>query len=225
MRGLLLSLLFLALIGEIKAQDTIVKRSGEQIPAKVMEVNSSSIKFKRIDSPDGPLYDLQLWEIRYIIYTGGRKESYESVLPPPPPAPAPLIKSEDLSILTLGKKYYYKERRIDEATVLAIAKQRKDPKVDLMISKVREKNLIQNCSFVAGGILLNVGFYEYLSNLPKRGRRGSPASNTSNLNARQNGEYMMLGALACAAVAITFHIDEVRHARLVVALYNKTLIH
>ncbi len=223
MRGFLLSLLFLAFIGEIKAQDTIVKRNGEQIPAKVLEVNSSSIKFKRIDSPDGPLYDLQLWEIRCIIYNGGRKESYESILPPPPPPP-PLIKSEDLSIITLGKKYYYKERRIDEATVLALAKQRKDPRMDLMISKVREKNLIQNCSFVAGGILLNVGFFEYISNLPKRGRRGSPASNTSNLNARQNGEYMMLGALACAAVAITFHLDEVRHARLVVALFNQNLI-
>jgi hypothetical protein len=207
------------------AQDTLVKRDGARIAAKVLEVNPSEIRYKRSDSPDGPLYTINPWELRSIIYAGGRVESYETVQSPPPPPPSPVFK-EDLSIQPIGKHYYYKEHKIAENDMLAIATKRNDPKTNLMIKKVQEKKLIQNCALIAGAGLFTAGLYVYATNGPSRGgRRGSPVSNTAKANSRQNGEFMMLGALGCAAVSITFKFDRTRHPHMVVELYNQSLIH
>lgn len=40
----------------IQAQDVITKRNGDEILAKILEVNPTEIKYKRYDNPDGPLY-------------------------------------------------------------------------------------------------------------------------------------------------------------------------
>jgi hypothetical protein len=205
--------------GILLAQDTLVKRNGERIPSKVLEINPSEIKFKRSDSPDGPVYVLPPWEVSSIIYPGGRTESYEAVQPPP----VRLLPAEDRSISYMGRSYYYKERKTNESGMLAIAQELHDPKVNLMIKKVQEKKLIQNAAFIGGAVLFNVGFYEFIANQPRRGRRGSPVSNAASANARQNGEYMMYGALGLAAVTITFKFDRIRHAHMVADLYNQAL--
>ena len=38
------------------AQDTIVKLDGSKIAAKVIEINSSDVKYKKFSMPDGPTY-------------------------------------------------------------------------------------------------------------------------------------------------------------------------
>jgi hypothetical protein len=224
MKSFLFFLLIIPCFLTASAQDTVVKRNGEIILAKVVEVSSSDIKFNRTDSPNGPLYILNKWELNYIIYSGGRKESFESIQPPPPPLVI-LPKPEDLNMSYSGKRYYFKDRLIREPDMLAIATKRKDPKVDLMIQKVKDKKLIEHSALIGGAGLWVAGSYVYLTNLGRRGRRGSPVNNASTTTARQNGEYMMLGALACGVISISFHIDRTRHAHMVVDLYNKTLIH
>jgi hypothetical protein len=221
-RNLLLLIICVSFTTMSRAQDTVSKRNGEKIAAKVLEVNTTDIKFKRADSPDGPIYSLSLWELEYILYAGGRKESYTQAVPPPPTTvylPAP----EDLSMSYQGKRYYYKERRKGEADMLDIAKKIKDPKVDLMIKKVQDKKFIQYGTFVGGAILFNVGFFEFITHQPPRSRRGTPSSNAATTNARQNGQYMMLGAAGFAAVTVTFKLDRTRHAHMVVDLYNKAI--
>ncbi len=230
-RGISLVLLFIlfAFAGNsLSAQDTIVKRDGMKIPAKILEVNSAEIHYKRSDSPDGPLYVVKPWELLAIIYAGGRTESYESIQPPPVPLPAILQpQKEDLSIQLIGKHYYYREHAIGETDMLALASKINDKKVNLLIKKVDEKRMIQNGALIAGSILFVAGLYEYAANGPKRGGRrrgGSPAATASNTSARQTGEFMMLGAVGCAAVAITFKFDRTRHAHMVVSLYNQSIL-
>jgi hypothetical protein len=54
--------------------DVIVMRNGEEIQAKVFEVTSSVIKYRRCDLPDGPLYTVNKSEVFMLKYPNGVKE-------------------------------------------------------------------------------------------------------------------------------------------------------
>ncbi|HEV7230710.1 MAG TPA: hypothetical protein VGO45_05240 [Bacteroidia bacterium] len=221
MKYLFLFFLFSLSFLTISAQDTIVRRNGEQVVAKVLEVNTTEVRYKRADAPDGPVYAAAKWELQYIIYAGGRKESYLEFNPPPPLLARPV----DLSIQISGSSYYYKEHRISERDMLNVAQQRKDKKVDLMIRETRDKRLIQTAFFAGGLCFFTSGLYVYATNLPRRrGRRGAPVSTASSATARQNAGYLLLGGVACEAVAVVFKIDRVRHAHMVTTLYNQSLL-
>src|ERR1035437_3586109 len=62
----------------IQAQDTVVKRNNEKVVAKIIEVNQNDIKYKRFDYQDGPTFSIVKWELKYIVYGNGVKESFEN---------------------------------------------------------------------------------------------------------------------------------------------------
>ena len=45
-------------MGNISAQDVIVKKDGSTILSKVMEVGSTEVKYKKYSNLDGPLYTI-----------------------------------------------------------------------------------------------------------------------------------------------------------------------
>ena len=59
--------------------DVIVMRNGDEVKAKVSEVTSAVIKYKRCDLVDGPLYTVNKSEVFMIRYPNGTKE----VMPEP----------------------------------------------------------------------------------------------------------------------------------------------
>jgi hypothetical protein len=214
--------ILLAYSFSIKAQDTIVTRNGETIISKLVEVNPTNVRYKRFDYQDGPLFMLEKQDLKFIVYVNGMKDSFENYVAPP----APVIKfpAIDLTMQTSGKHYYYKERRIGEPDMLAIAGKLNDPKINLMIKKTEEKKLVQNITAIAGIPLFISGFYIYESNRPKRSHRGSTSvSSSSHIQAQKNGEYLMLGAVASELASFYFSIDRRRHAHIVVDAYNKEI--
>ena len=54
-----------------KAQDTIVKRNGEKVTVKLMEVNPNDVRYKRLDYLEGPLFTVQKQDIKFIVYANG----------------------------------------------------------------------------------------------------------------------------------------------------------
>jgi hypothetical protein len=77
------------------AQDTIIKRNKEQIIAKILEISSTEIKYRRADLPDGPIYTEGKSQISSIHYSNGSVDDYnipvkkiETPPPPPPTVPA-----------------------------------------------------------------------------------------------------------------------------------------
>ncbi|MES2512907.1 MAG: hypothetical protein V4580_02135 [Bacteroidota bacterium] len=58
------------------AQDTIYKRTGAVIPAKIFEVNIKDVSYKRSDLPDGPLFIITKNEIKKIKYFTGAVDSF-----------------------------------------------------------------------------------------------------------------------------------------------------
>jgi hypothetical protein len=74
--GLLLFFCINFFCAVLHAQDTIVKMNHEKVLAKVQEVGIESIKYKRYNSPDGPVYILAKREINRIIYADGTVEIF-----------------------------------------------------------------------------------------------------------------------------------------------------
>lgn len=58
------------------AQDNILLRSGEEIPAKVLEVNQTELKYRKTANPDGPIYTAPLRDIFLIKYANGTKDVF-----------------------------------------------------------------------------------------------------------------------------------------------------
>lgn len=60
----------------MQAQDILSRRDGTTIEAKVLEVTSSEIKYKKHTNLDGPTYTVPVAEVASIVYSNGERESF-----------------------------------------------------------------------------------------------------------------------------------------------------
>jgi len=80
-----IALLFILFINGIGfSQDMITYKNGTEVKAKVLEVNSSEVKFRKMDNPDGPLYTALKSELFMIKYENGTTELFSSETKPQP---------------------------------------------------------------------------------------------------------------------------------------------
>jgi hypothetical protein len=63
----------------MNAQDTIALKSKVVNAVKILEVNTETIKYKRIDNPDGPTYSVYKSEVDFVKYSNGIKENIDSL--------------------------------------------------------------------------------------------------------------------------------------------------
>lgn len=85
MKRLLLFLLPALLCGAAaRAQDVLTKVSGDEIPAKVLEITPSEVRYKRADNPDGPLIIVRRADVFMIRYANGTKDVLNPTLGPAP---------------------------------------------------------------------------------------------------------------------------------------------
>ena len=59
------------------AQDVIVKKDGSTILSKILEVNTSDIKYKKYSNLDGPTYTILKAELLSINYKNGEKDMFD----------------------------------------------------------------------------------------------------------------------------------------------------
>jgi len=72
----LMSFLLCLFSGPAFSQDIIIKLTGEEIEAKVLEVNPTEVKYKKFNNQDGPLFIIKKSEIFMIKYASGEKEVF-----------------------------------------------------------------------------------------------------------------------------------------------------
>ncbi len=137
MKRLLIVLVTLCSVVSAFAQDLITKTDGTDIKAKITEVNTDNVKYKRSDNLNGPTYTINKSEILMIIYGNGMREIFNTGEAPSQPkqevsqkASAPAAKAvrndlfiSDPSRLEDGLKYRHLKdlydrgdyRKLDEA--------------------------------------------------------------------------------------------------------------
>jgi hypothetical protein len=59
--------------------DDIVFKNGEELFAKVLEISSSEIKYKKCDNPQGPTYSLEKEKVLMIKYKNGTKDIFNNI--------------------------------------------------------------------------------------------------------------------------------------------------
>lgn len=77
----ILSALFALLFcGALSAQDVISTKDGREIEAKVLEVGTEELVYKKWSNPDGPDYHILLSEVLQVRYENGEVETYGASL-------------------------------------------------------------------------------------------------------------------------------------------------
>ncbi|MBK0404352.1 hypothetical protein I5M27_15245 [Adhaeribacter sp. BT258] len=71
-------LLTLTIFGSFfaSAQDTLIKKSGEEILVKVLEITPDLVKYKRFDNPEGPVISTRKSDLFLLRYANGAKEVF-----------------------------------------------------------------------------------------------------------------------------------------------------
>lgn len=64
------------LINNQQECDNIILKNGEDINAKITEINSNEIKYKRCDNLDGPVYTIDKSSVLMVKYVNGTKEVF-----------------------------------------------------------------------------------------------------------------------------------------------------
>jgi len=76
MKKFILILFSVVFINALHAQDFIIKKNGDEISAKVEEIGTTEIKYKKFDNQDGPMYTIARTEVFMIKYANGTKEVF-----------------------------------------------------------------------------------------------------------------------------------------------------
>ena len=58
--------------------DNIIYKNGEELSAKILEITTSFVKYKRCENLEGPTYSLELYKILIIKYKNGTKDVFNS---------------------------------------------------------------------------------------------------------------------------------------------------
>lgn len=60
------------------AQDIIIKKNGDEIKSKILEITSEVIKYKKFESQDGPVRNINIPDIFMVIYENGEIEKFNT---------------------------------------------------------------------------------------------------------------------------------------------------
>ena len=77
-KTIMITICFLVFTFESFSQDIIITKNSERIDAKVIEVNVDTIKYKRFENLEGPIYSLLKSNIVTIVYQNGYVEIFSN---------------------------------------------------------------------------------------------------------------------------------------------------
>lgn len=139
---------YMALVGimvssTISAQDVIVKKDGSTILSKVLEINSSDIKYKKHSNLNGPTYTIAKSELLSINYENGEKEVFPDVT---------VNKQEYIQVNTSSR---YVEALPDVNNATVITQYNQPVTFEGKVSRKEAKDLVCKYGITSGSILSN----------------------------------------------------------------------
>lgn len=205
----------------IQAQDTLCKRSGECIAARILEVGINDVRFKRSDNPDGPLFVYNKNDIKSIKYANGHVDTFALVQEQPKPimqrqayTPGP-----DYNLVQPTSRpgvFVYQGRVISDNKLIQIASAQnerwKDKQLDAEIDQTKNAKGLQY-GIGYGGLGVCLGSLILIGEL----------SSTYNNNTGAQAAVSITGIglfVASQVVSYHFKLQRGRHARRMAELYN-----
>jgi hypothetical protein len=166
MRKLFFFVVFFTSLIAVKSQDLIIKKTGDEVKAKILEIGSAEIKYKRYDFQDGPIYTISKSEVVLIRYENGINEVISTTTTPTTPTPtevvpqyvAPTTPVEKTSSKIEYKYGSYSQngRYVSKSRVLNILKTVNDSEINRLLKKARNKKTTGTVIATALGVPLMV---------------------------------------------------------------------
>ena len=75
-RLLVLLLVSIPFVSVLNAQDVITMKDGSDVQAKILEVTTSEIKYKKFSNPDGPVFTVKKSEVLLVRYENGEQDVF-----------------------------------------------------------------------------------------------------------------------------------------------------
>jgi hypothetical protein len=79
MKKILMLVLIICSSNMIKAQDTLLMRTGVNILVKVIEIGTTEVKYKKQDNLNGPVFSILKSDLLLIKYENGTKDDYSNI--------------------------------------------------------------------------------------------------------------------------------------------------
>lgn len=139
MKRIAFILLFISAISSGFSQDTIFKRNNDTIIAKVLEINSTEVKYKKFNFQDGPVYVEEKLNIEIIIFSNGMKQTFEKQKPEPIKNEQPVYsKPIDNTIADHRMFYVYQFRKINQQEMQYIVSSTNDEKIVRLVKEAKK---------------------------------------------------------------------------------------
>ena|SRR6218665_2053842 len=207
----------------VKAQDTLLMKSGQKIASQISEVSPSAVRYKKADNPDGPVYVVNTSDIYAIKYRNGAMDTIKTAeaaapvvvkIPSATPVAAKMAVDPNPPITPAGfHKYRYGNRRIGENEMYEVLQNMNDPEINLHVKKARIGKGMEYVGFLAIPAFIFCVAYTGAAHISKgSGEPGFPY--TPGIVAGVVG----MGALA---TCITFKITGSNHHNTAIKLYNE----
>jgi hypothetical protein len=81
MKKVLIFIFAITALNTTFSQDLIIKKSGDEIKSKVVELTSNEVKYKKFDNLNGPIFTLLKSEVFIIKYENGTKDIFSEESP------------------------------------------------------------------------------------------------------------------------------------------------
>lgn len=219
-----LLVLAMLLCFKTQAQDTIYKRNGNIVPAKIIEVGVRDVSYRRLDNPDGPLFIATKNEIAKIRYANGHVDTFTetAVAETKPLIISPAYPNAGYDRVEMSSKpgiFVYNGRLLSDRNLLLMAETKnlscKNAELRSEIEKTRNSRNIQYIAGFGGMGLGIVGLYSF--SLLSSGSNSSYNSGTSNAALLLVGVNVLVAAEVVSGI---FKSQRSRHAVRVAQLYN-----
>ena len=161
----------------LNAQDVILKRTGEKIEAKVLEIGTNEIKYKKFSNLEGPTYNIEKREVFEITYKNGEVEKFENI--------SQLEYNNDNSsnkndgrIQIIGGRFYVGNRRIGTGELRSLLISTKDEEI---IKLYKQSVVIRGLAYLFGFGLIPVSLGGIYLELDVGSDRKSTRLNSSHI--------------------------------------------
>ncbi len=215
-------------------QDIIIKKSGEEIKSKILEIGVYDIKYKRFDFQDGPVYSISKSEVVLVRYENGINEVITSTPPtntPPIATPtettpvviAPVVKESKKIEYGYGS-YNQNGRYISKNRITSILKDTKDPEINRLLKRSKISRTTGNIFATAIGIpLMVIGSFTMIKGAILKNQTTSGYNSYTDPDAGglvTAGAVMAGSGLMLQFVNIGFHASSKRKFDKAIEIYN-----
>lgn len=201
----------------VQAQDTLHFRNGNLVPAKVLEITTTLIKYKKMENIDGPIYSDFKNDVDYVKYQNGQIEKFEyqkseviTILKKEPDQAS----LQKLPVITkFGTKFLYGNHIITNSQMYDAMLALRNPKITNHINLAKQQRNWQYIGFAA--IPCGIGALALLDS----GNSGS--TGLFDIDTAGDATVVALIGAACITTSITLKVKRNKNEAAALKLYQQ----